>query len=253
MTVLPGHIHSSAGAGAAPAASFSELVHRIVQSNSGKMKPIAPLESKQGGARDWSEYKDLAEAAMAEGNYPRAEAMWLRAIAEANSFPMRDWRISYGLKSLAGLFYCLGRFEEAEIFAVRAFESTVQSYGAEHQRTADSYNFLSSIYFNLGRIDEAVGNAARALSLYRRLDGKDSEKVAMVLYNLAVINHALGQFETANGYYGQAYTIRAQVLGQDHPLTAKVMRSHHELMIDRRNHEAARRIVDRVMGQAAEF
>ncbi|MBZ0189648.1 MAG: tetratricopeptide repeat protein, partial [Candidatus Obscuribacterales bacterium] len=223
-----------------------------VQSNSGKQKPVQPVETKQG-SREWGEYRELAEQAVSQGNYARAEAMWLKAIAEANSFPMRDWRISYGLESLGSLYYSEGRFEEAEIFVSRSFEATVQAYGAEHEKTADSYNFLSSIYFNVGKIDEALVNATRALSLYRRLNGPEHEKSAMVLYNIAVINHAQGEFETANTYYGQSYNIRSQLFGLDHPLTTKVMRSHHELMIDRRNHEAARRIVDRVMGHSAEI
>ncbi|MEZ4544002.1 MAG: tetratricopeptide repeat protein [Cyanobacteriota/Melainabacteria group bacterium] len=231
-----------------PAASFSDLVQRIVQSNSGKQRAMQPLPQAENQSRDWEECRTLAEEALSNHNYARAEALWLKAVARSEQLPLRDWRRVYGLESLLSLYYSQGRFDEAEVFADRYAYQVQAVYGIDHLKTADAFNFLASIYFSLNRTAEAVDYAGKALSIYKQGAFPDPAKLAMVLYNLAVINHQDGDFINADRFYKEAYEMRRELFGEDAAPTRKVVESYNEMLADQESHEAARKIINRLLG-----
>ena len=229
------------------AASFSDLVQRIVQSNSGKQRAVKPANEVVQDGRLWEDCRLLAEEALSNHNYDRAEALLLKAVARAEELPVRDWRRVYGLETLLSLYYSQNRFEEAEVFADR-YSSYVQAvYGVDHFKTGDALNFLASIYFSLGKYDKAIENASKALSIYKHGQFPDRSKLAMVLNNLAVINHQFGDFISSESFFKSAYNLRCELFGEDHPSTQKVVDSYNEMVCDRESHEAAKKIINRLL------
>lgn len=249
MTTLPVPISmdpTTSSAGATAASSFSELVQRIVQSNSGKHKALVPVPRR---AKDsWEHFCRKAEDANVVGNFATVEAMWLKAIAETHLFDVRDWRRAYSQDRLASLYFAQGRYDEAEVFAGRALEASTISYGYESEKTADSEDFLASIYFNLGRMDEAAAHAKQAITLFEKLRGEESARVASICYNLGMIYHSCGNFDQAETYYQRAFRIRSKVFGWDHEATTKISKSYSELALDRKYHEEAKEIIDKLIG-----
>lgn len=230
-----------------PAASFSDLVQRIVQSNSGKQRAVKPPKSTHAEGRVWEDCRLIAEEALSNKNYPQAEAMLLKAVSKAEDLPSRDWRRVYGLESLLSLYYSQNRFDEAEVFADRYSNYVQAVYGVDHFKTGDAFNFLASIYFSLNRLDEAIEYASKALSVYKHGAFPDQAKLGMVLYNLAVINHQAGDFISSETYFRQAYAVRSEIFGEDNESTKKVVDSYNEMLADKESHEAARKIIDRLM------
>jgi Tetratricopeptide repeat. len=253
MTTLPVSIaldHTNQTAGAQAAASFGELVQRIVQSNSGKHKALVPVPRRVKDS--WEHYCRKAEEANVVGNFAHVGAMWLKAIAETHYFDVRDWRRAYSLDRLASLYFAQGRYDEAEVFASRSLEAATISYGYESEKTADCEDFLASIYFNLGRLDEAAAHAKQAIALFEKLRGEENARVASVCYNLGMIYHSCGAFDQAETYYQRAFRIRSKVFGWDHEATTKISKSYSELALDRKYHEEAKQIIDRLIGPVTE-
>lgn len=255
MTTLPvpialDHTTHQGSAGAQAASSFGELVQRIVQSNSGKHKALVPIPRRVKDS--WEHYCRKAEEANVVGNFAQVEAMWLKAVAETHCFDVRDWRRAYTQDRLASLYFAQGRYYEAEVFGVRALEASTISYGYDSEKTADCEDFLASIYFNLGRLDEAAVHAKQAIALFEKLRGEENARLASVCYNLGMIYHSCGAFDQAETYYQRAFRIRSKVFGWDHDATTKISKSYSELALDRKYHEEAKQIIDRLIGPAIE-
>lgn len=230
------------------AVSFSELVQRIVQSNSGKQRAVKSSGNANLDGRQWEECRVLAEEALSNHNYARAEAMWLRAVARAESLPLRDWRRVYGLESLLSLYYSQRRLHEAEVFCDRYNYQVQAVYGVDHFKCGDAFNFMASIYFGLERYEQATEFASKAYSIYKHGEFPDQAKLAMACYNLAVINHAIGDFVSADDYYKQAYSIRRELFGEEAEATQNVVCAYNEMLADHESHVAARKIINQLLG-----
>ncbi len=228
--------------------SFSDLVQRIVQSNSGKQRALKGPAIPQNHGRDWEECRVLAEEAISSHNYARAEALWLKAVARSESLPLRDWRRVYGMENLLSLYCSQGRYDEAEVFADRYAYQVQAVYGIDHLKTADAFNFLASIYFNLDQADKAIDYASKALSIYKHGAFPDAAKAAMAYYNLAVVNHQSGDFINADRFYRLAYEMRKELFGEQAVPTRKVVDSYNEMLADQESHEAARKIINQLLG-----
>ena len=234
------------GAGPEPAATFGQLVQRIVQSNSGKQRALKTAKPVDDSS-PWSTYKERAESYAREGNFAQAETMWLKAISAASDLPDSDWRRVYGADRLAELLYGQGRMEEAEVFALKAYEASVRIYGDAHLNAVDALSFLSAIQANLKAYDEAVSGFSRCLSLLDQMPARDLIKRAMLLFNVAVVEHARGQFDKAEAAYVQCIQLRSSLFGPEHELTRRALEACSELAADRENHNQARRMVDQLL------
>ena len=175
---------------------FGLLVRRIVYSNSGQFmafgadgRPIKERASVPEN-KEWNRYKEMAESAARNGNYAQAESMWLHALAEAKHNE-RDPRLAYTLENLASLYYSLGRYEQAEMFCIRAIDVLQRIYGHIHVRTANCLNNLAGIYYDQARCREAEPICQRVLDAYEGIYGPDHADVGMAVNNLAMILHVL--------------------------------------------------------------
>jgi tetratricopeptide (TPR) repeat protein len=255
MTILPTqvttgeHIMPLSGK---QAPGFGQLVQRIVQSNSGRHRALVPPVPRLERADAWAEYRTMAERSQASGNFAHAEGMWLKAIAESNQFKSNDWRRGFSFDSLAGLCYAQGRYDEAEVFAVRALEATRTAYGDEHLKTAECEMFVGSICFSVLKIDEATAHVKCALFIYEALLEPVHAKIATACFNMALIYHMRGAFSEAEIYYQRAFKIRAHVFGWEHEKTTRVSKLYSEMTVDRQYHKEAKEILDRLIGPTAE-
>ena len=228
------------------ATNFGQLVQRIVQSNSGKHRALFPASSGDLGKWEW--YKNQAERFTASGNIAYAEAMWLKAIAEAQGFTSGDERIYSGFDRLAVLYFATKRFDQAEVFAVRAMQAARETFGVESVKTVSSMEFLANVYFKLRRYEEAVKVATEALGALEKQLGRVHERTSASLFNLGVIHHTFGDFDKAEENYRSAYAVRFRLFGCDDERTVKVFRCFEELNLDRKAHEEAREIIDKLIG-----
>lgn len=233
-------------------AGFGQLVQRIMQSNSGRHRAMMPPAPRLEREDAWTEYRTMAERSQRSGNFAHAENMWLKAIAESNLFKPSDWRRGFSFDSLANLYYAQGRFDEAEVFAVRALEATRTAYGDEHLKTAECEMFVGSVCFNLYKIDEATAHVKCALFIYESLLEPVHPKLATVCLNMALIYHSRGAFSEAEMYYQRAFKIRAHVYGWEHEKTTKVSKLFSEMAVDRQSHKEAKEILDRLIGPIPE-
>jgi tetratricopeptide (TPR) repeat protein len=253
MTILPGPGPFAAGTflesdtSTNVAANFGKLVQKIVQSNSGKHKALVPVPRLER-EDSWAEYRTMAERTQSAGNFAHAEAMWLKAIFETHCFDEDDWRRAYSLDCLAILYYAQNRLDEAEVFAERALDATRLSYGKDHLKTAECEMFLGSICFTLGKIDEAANHVKASLAIYEYVLEPVHAKIATACLNLAYIHHARGAFAEAEPFYQRAFKIRAQVFGWEHEMTSRVSKSYAEMAIDRKYHQEAKEMLDRLIG-----
>lgn len=233
-----------------PQAGFGQLVQRIVQSNSGRHRALVPPVPRLERADAWTEYRTMAERSHRSGNFAHAEGMWLKAIAESHLFLDSDWRRGFSFDSLAGLCYAQGRYDEAEVFAIRALEATRTAYGDEHLKTAECEMFVGSICFSLMKIDEATAHVKCALFIYESILDPVHAKIATACFNMALIYHSRGAFSEAEMYYQRAFKIRAHIFGWAHEKTTTVSKLYSEMTVDRQSHKEAKEILDRLIGPA---
>ena len=239
IPVLASTVQSDA---TAAASNFGQLVQRIVQSNSGKHKPLGPQPRSMSST--WEDYQRQAEYYKYCKNFAYTEAMWLKAIYESHSFSRDDWRIAHGLEQLAVLYFALQRYEQAEVFAIRAYEANKEHHGVDHEKTAASQEFLANIYFKLGRFEDAIANARSASEVLEKTLGPTSARVGTAYFNLGVIHHSCCEFEKAETCYKQAYSIRARLFGQEHELSQKISRCYRDMTLDRQAHAEAKVLID---------
>ncbi len=244
VTTVQKEIGESPTVGTVAATNFGQLVQKIVQSNSGQHPALGPQPRPPKGTSSWEDYKQQAEYYKYCKNFAYAEAMWLKAIYESHAFQRDDWRIIHSLEELATLYFALSRFEQAEVFAVRAFEAHKEQHGDDHEKTAASQEFLANVYFKLGRFEEAIKYAQDALAVLEKALGHNRARVATAYFNLGVIHHCCREFEKADTYYRRAYSIRTRLYGQEHLLTQKISNSHRDMCMDRQAHAEAKVLVD---------
>lgn len=231
------------------ASNFGQLVHRIVQSNSGKHRALVPVPRKDR-EDNWAEYRTIAERTQSAGNFAHAEAMWLKAITETHAFDLHDWRRAFSFDSLAGLLYAEGRLDESEVFASKALQATLESYGEDHLKTAECEMFMGAICFSLGKLDDAIAHVKNSLVIYEAILEPVHNKIATACYNLAMIYQTRGAFEKSEELYQRAFKIRAQIFGWDHEMTTRVSKAYANMAVDRRHHRAAKEILDRLLPES---
>jgi tetratricopeptide (TPR) repeat protein len=212
---------------------FGNLVRRIVQTNSGNFPVYKAIDSQEndritGTDRAWFRYKRLALAAQEVGNFSQAEAMWIAALGQ--DIDKKDSRLAYTLESLASLYATLGRFEQAELFSLRAVDATIELSGENSAKTAAAMNSLAGIYFSQRRYESAESLCKRVLQIYEDAFGPDATNVGMAANNLAMVYHAQKKFEEAKKMYDRAFQIGHRALGPNHSCIVSLRKNFENLL-----------------------
>ena len=122
---------------------------------------------------------------------------------------------------LARLHGNLGAPQEALPLVERALARRRALYGPEHDKVAQSLDYLGTVRQELGDYDAAYASFEEALAMRRRLHGERNLEVAESLNNLGVILHHLGRGDEALERGREALAIRRAVLGNAHPDVAQ--------------------------------
>jgi tetratricopeptide (TPR) repeat protein len=203
-------------------------------------------------AARWPAVVAEAEAHVADlesnaGDYARAEASLLRALAaarEADS-PGQALRITTELALVVG--EKAARHAEGKVWAEGA-RTLLELLPSEHllaQARLD--NHLGTIHSNMGAHDEATRLYASSLAIYRAALGEDHPNVGISLTNLAIVKRNIGAFDEAADLYTRALAISEATLGPDHPDVATILNNLAVVRDETGAYEEALRLYTRVL------
>ena len=113
----------------------------------------------------WETYNDAGKEAYEQGNYTKAEKLWVAALKEAEKFGPQDPRLATGLNNLAALYRAQGKYGEAEPFYKRALAIREKVLGPDHPDVATSLNNLAGLYETQGKYGEAEPLYKRSLAI----------------------------------------------------------------------------------------
>ncbi len=155
-------------------------------------------------------------------DFERAEALYLRAIALAESAaPALDERQHTVEHSLGNLYLRTRRLEEATVLFERALSSAEQHHGSDHASVGSVLIGLGTAHNDAGQLDLAQEAYERALRILEREHGEDHPEVGIVLNNLAVNASRLGDIAAADAYFMRSLELTERLYGPDHPRTAQ--------------------------------
>ncbi len=123
------------------------------------------------------------------------------------------------LNSLAVLYHCQGRYEEAGALYQQALHIFEQVFGTEHETVTGVLNNLAGLYDMRGQYEQAEMFFLRTLQLKEKLFGPEGPSVDTVLHNLASLYIRRGKYAQAEPLLLRAMAIREKSLGPEHPLT----------------------------------
>jgi len=123
------------------------------------------------------------------------------------------------LHNLAGLYYRLSDYTNAELLYKRALAIQEKALGLDHPDTANSLNSLAVLYSEFADYTKAEPLYKRALSIREKALGPDHHSTANSLNSLASLYFEFADYTKAEPLYKRALSIREKALGPDHPDT----------------------------------
>lgn len=146
---------------------------------------------------EWNEHIQTAERAQRAGKYDFAEATWMLAVEEAESFGTCDARLAYSLEKLTECLWFQGRLEEALHYGYRALQIYEAALGPSHNDVGSMAYNVAMVYHVLNYFDEAEKNYKRALAIKTGALGAKHPDVIKVLGSFADLLVKLGREQEA--------------------------------------------------------
>lgn len=146
---------------------------------------------------EWNEHIQTAERAQRAGKFDFAEATWMLAVEEAESFGTRDARLAYSLEKLTECLWFQGRLEEALHYGYRALQIYEAALGPSHNDVGSMAYNVAMVYHVLNYFDEAEKNYKRALAIKTGALGAKHPDVIKVLGSFADLLVKLGREQEA--------------------------------------------------------
>lgn len=146
---------------------------------------------------EWNEHIQTAERAQRSGKYDFAEATWLLAVEEAESFGSKDHRLAYSLEKLTECLWFQGRLDEALRHGVRALEVYEAALGSSHNDVGSMAYNVAMVYHVLNQFPQAEKNYKRALAIKTGTLGAKHPDVVKVLSSFADLLVKLGRDDEA--------------------------------------------------------
>ncbi|MBX3076498.1 tetratricopeptide repeat protein [Candidatus Obscuribacterales bacterium] len=147
---------------------------------------------------EWNEHIQTAERAQRAAKYDYAEATWMLAVEEAESFGTRDARLAYSLEKLTECLWFQGRLEEALHYGARGLQIYEAALGTSHNDVGSMAYNVAMIYHMLSYFDEAEKHYKRALAIKTGTLGAKHPDVVKVLSSFADLLVKLGREEEAS-------------------------------------------------------
>lgn len=141
----------------------------------------------------WNQYRLAAEAALSQGDYPRAEINWRCAYKKAEYFEPTDPRLCTTLESLAEVLWKQGKYAEAEPLCRRTMETYEKILDPSHPDVAIIANNLAMLCHAQGKLPEAEALYKRVLPVRIKVLGSNHPVVTNMFRNYANLLRALGR------------------------------------------------------------
>jgi tetratricopeptide (TPR) repeat protein len=146
---------------------------------------------------EWNQHIQVAERAQRSAKYDYAEATWMLAVEESESFGARDARLAYSLEKLTECLWFQGRLEEALHYGARALQVYEAALGPSHNDVGSMAYNVAMVYHVLNYFDEAEKNYKRALAIKTGALGAKHPDVVKVLSSFADLLVKLGREDEA--------------------------------------------------------
>ena len=157
----------------------------------------------------------LAQSSLMKGNYPSAEALFLRAlkIREKAAGPEADYVTI--ISNLGNVYAEMGEFDKAELFFKRAVDILQKVGGPQDPAVAFQLLNLASVVDEKGNYTEAISLYKRAIAIEEKVYGPDYPGIAFINANLAGMYAEKGDYSSAENLAQSAVSIYEKAYGSE--------------------------------------
>ncbi|MCG8458290.1 MAG: serine/threonine-protein kinase, partial [Holophagales bacterium] len=160
----------------------------------------------------------IAEASKLIGDYERAEAVLVEALAiDVGPDPRHRLQVAAASNGLAEVYANLKRNAEAEAHHRRALAIRLEVDEPYSLDTAQSYNNLAVALADQGKLAEAITMYGHALHIQEVARGEGDPQTLVTLGNLGTAHRLLGHYREAEGMLRTAIERMSRHHGDDHP------------------------------------
>ncbi len=179
-------------------------------------------ESRLGGEHLGvaSTVQQLAEVARQRAQWPEAEALLGRVLLIYERHPEERQGLGRALSNLAGVYWRLDRFDDAEPLMKRALAIDEELLGPDHPRLARTLNNLGLIAQQRRQQAEAEAYFRRALTIKEKTLGPEHPELASTIYNIGISRQELDDLPGALTFFNRALALDEKAHGPDHPNVA---------------------------------
>jgi serine/threonine-protein kinase len=169
---------------------------------------------------------------LTSGDYQAAEADLLQSLALRRRFGDLA-AVAESSSNLGGLYFTLGRSDEAAASFRESLDLRRRLLGTEHPAVAATLNNLAAVYARGGNWRAAEPLYREALERYRKLLGDEHPRVATSVNNLALLYYETGDDEAALPLFRESLALRRRLLSPEHPEIAQSL-TNLGLLLQRR-------------------
>lgn len=172
--------------------------------------------------------KEQIQSILADTNIPiedriaHVDEIYAQAVKVAANANQQDEKYATLLSDYAEFLYNYAHYSEAIQVYLRQIALSINLYGKDHPKTADSYNDIGKVFFNQGEYDKALEYFQKALIIRENKYGLNNQDTAISYNNIGLVYDKQGDYGRALEFYYKALEKHEQVLGKDHPNTAKI-------------------------------
>lgn len=193
----------------------------LAEGTAGDVRRQATVTSSASELADWQKLSSEGGQALDLGDYPRAEALFLKAVDAARGVQDSDRALLYTELGEACLWQ--GKLAEAGAALKRAMPLSLKAHGSESLNAARVLDSQSWLYEAQGDLAKARASCRQALELRQRLMKPESPLVADSLEHMGWLDESEGMLDSALGMYSQALAIRQAASGADSIPAANVL------------------------------
>ena len=175
------------------------------------------------------------------GQYPQAEAHYIRAIAIKKAKLGKDHlSTATTYNNIAGVYRDMGHLNKALEYHEKAKDIREAKLGENDPATATTYNNIATVYQDMGNLGKALEFHEKAKDIRVAKLGKDHPSTATTYNNIATVYKAKGNLDKAQEFFEKAKKIREDKLGKDHPSTARTYGNMGVLYYAKEDYQEAR-------------
>jgi tetratricopeptide (TPR) repeat protein len=186
---------------------------------------VCALPVLAGVEEDWKELYNLALRAAASKDYPRAEAIYVKALQTAEIFGKADVRVASTLEGQANLLLMENKLAEAEDSARRAVAIYAVSPGSDSLEYAEVELVLARTLVNAGKYQPALQSLQWALPLFESKLGPSAGPTADTICLEGTVNRQLKLYASAEAPLKRCAELRQEEAGVSTPEFAETQNS----------------------------